>query len=71
VAVVAENANQTMRQDAALEESLDLLDHKARQGRLPVVVGDVSEECPPVRLKGLVEDGLFRTVALKGRSSAL
>jgi hypothetical protein len=71
VAVVAENANQAVRQDAALEESLDFLDHKARQGRSRIVVGYVSEERPPVRLKGLVEDGLFRTVALIGRSSAL
>jgi hypothetical protein len=57
-----------VRQDTALEESLDLLDHKTRQARSRVVVPDFSEECPPMCLKGSVEDGLLRTVALIART---
>lgn len=63
-AAIARDANEAVRQNATLEKCLDFLDHETRQGRSRVVVADFSEESPPMRLKGLIEDGLLRTVAL-------
>ena len=66
LAVVADDAQEPVRQDPALEERLDLFDHKARQLRTRFAGAHLGKERAPVRLHGLVEDGVLGAVALVG-----
>jgi hypothetical protein len=66
LAVVADDAQEPVRQDPALEERLDLFDHEARQLRTRFAGAHLGEESGPVRLQRLVEDRVLGAVALVG-----
>ena len=63
LALVADHAQEPMRQDSAPEERLDLLEHEARQLGARFAA-DLSEERAPVRVRRLVEDRVLWALTL-------